>query len=303
MIRAEAQLCPFLFYTRKGIKLKIRRILITLFGAVLILTGILIFAYPVISNHEAVKNQAHVIEVYEQKVENSDIEAMEQARKEAQEYNDSLVGNPVHDPFVPGSGYALPENYNSVLNLNGDGIMGYLEIPKINVRLPIAHGTSDEAMLSNVGHIESTALPIGGIGTHTVLTGHRGLPSAELLTRLDEMKKGDLFFISVLSETLAYEVDKITVVEPYELQELRTETDKDLATVLTCTPYGVNTQRLLVRGKRVEYVPEMKEVNHTQVIFEGLNNKRLLQGMLLGFSLVIIILIIPAVIARRRKSK
>ena len=154
---------------------------------------------------------------------------------------------------MPGSGYALPDNYLEVLNT--DGIMGRLTIPKIGVDLPIYHGSSEESLQKGVGHIESTSLPIGGEYRHAVLTGHRGLPNAELFTRLDELTVGDTFYIHVLDRTLAYQVDQITTVEPDEMETLRAVPGEDYVTLVTCTPYGVNTHRLLVRGTRVPYTP------------------------------------------------
>lgn len=162
----------------------------------------------------------------------------------------------MHDPFVSDSGYVLPTNYTSVLNVNHDGVMGYLSINRISLRLPIYHGTSEDVLAKGVGHMSQTSLPIGGKGTHAVLTGHRGLPSAELFTRLGEMRKGDLFWIEVLGRKTTYKVTDISVVKPNEVDKLRIEPGRDLVTLLTCTPYGVNTHRLLVTGERTANVAE-----------------------------------------------
>lgn len=212
-----------------------------------------IFLYPAVSNFLAERAQTDVIRSYQAAVDESDRQKLEAEWQKAEEYNENLAGDPVHDPFVMGSGYVLPDNYEEVLNLNGDGVMGYLEIPKIDVELPVYHGTSEKVLEKGAGHLEATALPIGGKNRHPVISAHRGLPSAELFTQLDEMEVGDRFYLSVLDETLAYEVDKITVIEPEELEFLTPEKDRDLLTLLTCTPYGVNTHRLLVRGTRVPY--------------------------------------------------
>ena len=212
-----------------------------------------IFLYPAVSNFLAERAQTNVIRSYQAAVDESNRQKLEEEWQKAEEYNETLAGDPVHDPFVMGSGYVLPDNYEEVLNLNGDGVMGYLEIPRIDVELPIYHGTSEEVLEKGAGHLEATALPIGGKNRHPVISAHRGLPSAELFTRLDEMEIGDWFYLSVLDETLAYEVDKITVIEPEELEFLTPEENRDLLTLLTCTPYGVNTHRLLVRGTRVPY--------------------------------------------------
>lgn len=212
-----------------------------------------IFLYPAVSNRLAEKDQMEIITAYAKCVDETDKGELERQWKLAEEYNDNLAGDPLHDPFVPGSGYALPDNYMSVLNVNGDGMMGSIEIPKIHVNLPIYHGTGEEVLEKGAGHLESTALPIGGLYRHSVISAHRGLPSAELFTRLDELELGDVFYIRVLDRTLAYEVDQISVIEPEELTLLQSERDKDLVTLLTCTPYAVNTHRLLVRGSRIPY--------------------------------------------------
>ncbi|MCC8051851.1 MAG: class C sortase [Clostridiales bacterium] len=149
--------------------------------------------------------------------------------------------------------------YQSLLNLAGDGVMGYLSIPKIDVYLPIYHGTGTEELQKGIGHLYGTSLPVGGEGSHTVLAGHRGLPSAALLTDLDLLEEGDYFYLYILDDILAYQVTSIEVVEPSETDSLATQADEDVATLVTCTPYGVNTHRLLVHGIRVEYVPDMEQ--------------------------------------------
>lgn len=212
-----------------------------------------IFLYPAMSNLLAEKRQEGVIQTYQAKVEKAGEKELNDAWKEAREYNENLAGDPVHDPFVMGSGYVLPRNYNQVLDVSGDGVMGYVEIPKIDVHLPIYHGTGEEVLKKGAGHLEATALPIGGEYRHSVISAHRGLPSAELFTRLDEMQTGDVFYIHVLDDILAYEVDQIEVIEPEELEFLVPIQGRDLVTLLTCTPYAVNTHRLLVRGTRISY--------------------------------------------------
>lgn len=224
-----------------------------------------IFLYPAVSNLLAERNQQNVIRTYRKSVEQLDEETLQREWDAAVEYNENLAGDPVHDPFVMGSGYVLPDNYEEVLNLNGDGVMGYVEIPQIDVDLPIYHGTSEEVLEKGAGHLDVTALPIGGEGNHAVISAHRGLPSAKLFTRLDEMEIGDIFYIHVLTETHAYEVDQINVILPEELSLLKPEKDKDLVTLLTCTPYSVNTHRLLVRGHRVPYEEKEQEGTTTKL--------------------------------------
>ncbi len=223
----------------------------------LFLAGAAVLAYPIVSSWLAVRSQARVVQTYQQAVDAEDEAELARQWAMAEEYNENLAGDPVHDPFVPGSGYALPDNYLQVLDV--DGVMGRITIPKIGVNLPIYHGTDEDVLQKGVGHIESTSLPIGGEYRHAVLTGHRGLPSAELFTRLDELEAGDEFYIHVLDTVLAYRVDQILTVEPHQMESLVAVPGQDYVTLVTCTPYGVNTHRLLVRGTRVPYEAEREE--------------------------------------------
>ena len=189
-----------------------KNLLLFLAPLLLFAAGAGIFLYPAVSNLLAEKNQQKVIHTYEAEVENLDQEELDAAWEEAQTYNENLAGDPVHDPFIMGSGYVLPDNYGEVLNIGGDGVMGYIDIPKISVYLPVYHGTSEEVLAKGAGHLEMTALPVGGENRHSVISAHRGLPSAELFTRLDEMVEGDRLYIHILDRTLAYEVDQIKVI-------------------------------------------------------------------------------------------
>ncbi|WP_163199078.1 MULTISPECIES: class C sortase [Bifidobacterium] len=233
--------------------------LITVAAMLLILAGIGVFSYPILADLLSTRQHDQVIADYSGTA--STMSAAEKAKqlKLAREYNDNLSGEPLHDPFVPGSGYALPQNYTDVLNINGDGVMGTISIPKLKLNLPIYHGTDDETLAKGIGHMRQTALPIGGKGNRSVLTGHRGLPDAELFTRLDELKKGDVFLIGVLDETHAYKVVDIRVVKPDELSSIRAIKGRDLVTLVTCTPYGINTHRLLVTGERTAYHPSQRK--------------------------------------------
>ena len=235
-------------------------------------------------------------------MENQDKQATEAAWAEAEKYNENLAGDPVHDPFIMGSGYVLPDNYQEVLNLNGDGVMGYVEIPSIDVYLPIYHGTSEETLEKGAGHLDVTALPIGGLNRHSVISAHRGLPSAQLFTRLDEMEEGDVFYLHILDRILAYEVDQITVIEPEELSSLAPEADKDLVTLLTCTPYAVNTHRLLVRGTRVPY-EEAYEKQKLREIETGHWLEEYRQAIILGGGILAGILILTIMIRKISKRK
>lgn len=215
------------------------------------LIGACIAGYPSVSNYLAKNNSIEAIQEYRAYTTSLSAQEIQLQKEAAIVYNENLAGDPVHDPFVPNSGVALPENYTSVLNVAGDGIMGYLDIPSVDIQLLISHGASEEVLEKYVGHIEQTSLPIGGANSHAVLTAHTGLPSAKLFTDLRDVKKGDHFYIYVLDEKLTYEVDQIQVILPEEIEQLRVVHGEDYVTLLTCTPYGINTHRLLVRGKRI----------------------------------------------------
>ena len=236
-----------------------KNILLTVLSIFMFVIGILIFFYPTISNYIANRNFEKIIGDYEASYAEIPKEDLTEEYNRAVKYNNALVGDPVYDPFVPGTGYVLPDNYEEVLNVHKDGIMGYIEIPKIAVKIPIYHGSSEETLEKGVGHLEMSALPIGGIGNNPILTGHRGLPSAELFTRLDELKIKDKIYIHVLNDVLAYEVDNIITILPDKLAELAAFKDKDMITLITCTPYGINTHRLVVQGHRIEYIEAEKE--------------------------------------------
>ena len=284
-------------------KKKKLNLLLLLAPVLLFAAGAGIFLYPAISNYLAERQQTEVIHTYQAKVDEMEQAKLDEAWQEAVEYNENLAGDPVHDPFVMGSGYVLPDNYEDVLNINGDGVMGYVEIPKIDVYLPIYHGTSEEVLEEGAGHLEMTALPIGGENRHPVISAHRGLPSAELFTRLDEMETGDEFYIHVLDETLAYEVDQIEVILPEELPLLQPEEDRDLLTLLTCTPYAVNTHRLLVRGTRVPYVESAVQDHVDRARADRSWLEEYIHAIVLGVLLLIILGTAAFLIWRRKRKK
>ena len=236
-----------------------RKIFSILFG-ILFLAGFGILAYPTVSNQWNTYRQSKLISNYKEVTKNIDTEDFEKEWAKAEHYNDSIrVNKPMSGDVFNESGKEDKNSaYWNVLNLSGDGIMGYISIPKINVELAIYHGTSDDVLQTGVGHIEGTKLPIGGEGNHTVLAAHRGLPSARLFTDLDQLVEGDKFYIHILDQVLAYQVDQILPMvdkddtEALE-QAMQIEEGQDYVTLFTCTPYGVNTHRLLVRGTRVEY--------------------------------------------------
>ena len=265
---------------------------------IIIFIGILVCLYPVISNYISEKNHMEIIDEYIEAVDELDEETIENELAKAQEYNENLSGEPVHDPFIEGSGYAVPDNYEDVLNVNGDGVMAYIEIPEIDCYLPIYHGTDTEVLSKGVGHIEESSLPIGGSSTHAVLTGHTGLPSSELFTRLTDLEIGDAFYIYVLNQTLKYEIYEIEIIEPEDLSKLEIEEGRDLVTLVTCTPYGVNTHRLLVKGERTEYDEETEVAEEVEE-----NDKISLLYIFIAIGIFVIVVILVIVFIKRRKDK
>ena len=211
------------------------------------ITGLSLLLYPTVSNYWNSKHQSRVVANYSDTLAKMDKKEKQAAIDQAVQYNESLVLN--GNRFSPSdSELSL---YKSLLNADGTGMMGYITIPEIRCKLAIYHSVDDSVLQVGVGHLEGSSLPVGGSSTHCVISGHRGLPSARLFTDIDRLEKGDLFYLHVYGKVLAYEVDKISVVEPEDYGPLEIEEGKDLCTLLTCTPYGINTQRLMVRGHRV----------------------------------------------------
>lgn len=231
----------------------------TLLLLLVFLIGLSLLLYPTVSDWWNSFHQTRAIAGYAEAVANLDDGAYEQYWSEAQAYNETLRGN--KHRYQPTEEESA--QYESLLNITGNGIMGYIEIPAIGVSLPIYHGTADTVLQIAVGHIEGTSLPVGGPGTHCVLSGHRGLPSAKLFTDLDQLTVGDTFVLRVLDETLTYEVDQIHIVEPEDVSLLEIEDGQDLCTLVTCTPYGINSHRLLVRGHRIENQADASAVRVT----------------------------------------
>lgn len=217
-----------------------------------LLAGIALLLYPVVGTYLNERSFNDAVSHHEEAVRTLPDDERERMLAEARAYNDSLRGDPVRDPFVPNSGYAVPGNYDDVLDVDGTGLMGTVSIPSIGLALPVYHGTSDDVLAHGAGHIPQTSLPVGGAGTHAVLTGHTGLPTARLFTDLERLKEGDVFVIEVLGERRAYAVDDVRVVEPDDVSSIRVDGEREYVTLLTCTPYGVNSHRLLVRGAPCE---------------------------------------------------
>ncbi|MBR6531538.1 MAG: class C sortase [Clostridia bacterium] len=221
------------------------------------LVGLCVLLYPTISDFWNEKRQSKAVMNYDELIVDLTPEDFAEYFKKADEYNRML--RKITFPFI--SYTRLDDEYYSTLDVNGDGMMGYITIDKIKVQLPIYHGTSDKVLNSAVGHLEGSSLPVGGTSTHSVLSAHRGLPSAKLFTNLDKMEIGDIFTITILDRTITYQVDQILIVLPSKIEELYVQNGEDLCTLVTCTPYGINTHRLLVQGKRIENIEEDKKVN------------------------------------------
>ena len=226
---------------------------------IIFLAGLSLLLYPFVANQWNNYRQKQLISSYEQTVSQKEASNgidYDAELKKAEAYNEALLPSILPDSFAIADASEEDQIYMNTLNIAGDEMMGIVEIPKIDIKLPIYHTTEEDVLKQAAGHLEGSSLPIGGKSTHAVISAHRGLPSASLFTDLDQLKKGDHFLIHVLNETLCYEVDKISVVKPEETSSLAVEEGEDLVTLLTCTPYGVNTERLLVRGHRVPYVEQ-----------------------------------------------
>lgn len=233
----------------KGISGKKGLLTISLFTSAIILIG-----YPYIANYIFEHRTDSIVETTEKLERNMEDRKREEYADEINKYNQELYSGRIQlqDPFKEMFEEKETGKYNELLNINKNGIMGTIVIPAINIKLPIYHGTSEKILEKGIGHLEGSSLPLGGENTHTVLTGHTGLSNAKLFTDLSEMKEGEFFFLNILGEQLVYQINQIRIVLPADLEELYIKKGKDYCTLVTCTPYGVNTHRLLVRGERVE---------------------------------------------------
>ena len=226
-----------------------KQIFILLLVFLLFLVGLGLAAYPMISSYDTQRHQSQVYTQYQELVEKADGEELHTARAGAEAYNEVLASGATTDALEA-------MNYDSLLNLAGNGIMGYIEVPAMDVLLPIYHGVSEASLAQGAGHMPSTSLPIGGKSTHAVISAHSGMATARMFTDLEQLEAGDQFYIHVLDEILAYEVEQILVVKPYQTETLKIDAEQDYVTLVTCTPYGINSHRLLVRGRRIEQATE-----------------------------------------------
>lgn len=273
-----------------------RKHLSTILLILIFLVGLSLLLYPTVSDYWNSLHQSRAIAQYAEQVANLDNDVYEQLWADADAYNRTLPGMAQR--------YVLTDEerdaYKQLLDPSGTGVMGYVEIPEISCSLPIYHGTDEAVLQIAIGHIEGSSLPVGGESTHCVLSGHRGLPSAKLFTDLDKLDTGDTFILRVLDETLTYEVDRILIVEPHELSALEIEEGRDYCTLVTCTPYGVNTHRLLVRGHRVENREEAKAV---RVTADAMQIDPVIVAPLVAVPLLLLLLVVLlARTGKKRKS-
>lgn len=269
----------------------IKRRLSTVLLLLAFFAGLSLLLYPSVSNYWNARHATRAISTYIDQIADLNEEQYKEMWAAAEHYNQLIAER--------NNVYLLSENervrYEELLNLAGDGLMGYIEIEKLQVSLPIYHGTEDRVLQRAVGHLEWTSLPVGGESTHSVFSGHRGLPSARLFTDLDQMQEGDVFTLHILNEVLTYEVDQVRIVEPRDTADLQIAEGADYCTLVTCTPYGINTHRLLVRGRRIETAV----AHHTYVVSEAL----VIEPLLVAPVLLVPILLLLLVLLFARKKK
>ena len=256
--------------------------------------GLSLLLYPTVSNYWNTLHASRAVATYVDAVQNMGEDKRREMLQKAIDYNKSLTSD--NQRLTISS--ARRQEYESILDVDGNGMIGYIEIPNVNITLPVYHGTNDDVLQIAVGHLDWSSLPVGGTSTHCVLSGHRGLPSAKLFTNLDQVKEGDTFVIRVLDEVLTYEVDQIRIVEPAAVDDLMIENGKDYCTLVTCTPYGVNSHRLLVRGHRVE-----NESESIRVTSEAIQIEPLIVAPAIAIPTLIIIFVLLIASSNKKKKK
>ena len=270
----------------------------TIFLILILLIGLSLLLYPTFADWWNSFHQSRAIASYSEVVANMDDDQYQEIWDAAWNYNRSLIDRP-NDFLLSDEQKA---NYEALLNVGGNGVMGYIEIPSINVTLPVYHGTDEAVLQVAIGHLEWTSLPVGGESSHCVVSGHRGLPSARLFTDLDKMAVGDIFMFRILDEVLTYEVDQIRIVEPHETDDLLIVEGQDLCTLVTCTPYGINSHRMLVRGHRIDNIEEAKVI---RVTADAIQIEPIIIAPLVAAPMLLVLLIailIPKPRKNRRKD-
>ena len=289
--------------------MKRKRIIVIAGAVVAFLLALLLTLYPVISNFVNQKYASQIHTDYQEAMEQSENTALEEARKQAILYNEALVpGTSSESAYTQEALQAASADYENLLNVTEDGIMGYIEIPEINVLLPVFHGTQTETLERGIGHLLGSSLPVGGIDTHAILSGHSGMASQAMFTDLEQLENGDVFYLQVLGEVLAYQVCAINVVLPTDTSLLGISPGKDLCTLVTCTPYATNTHRLLVTGERIPYVDAEKIEQEISVETGSTSTwiEKYLSGLLIGLLIAmggVSIVITVCLIQKRVKTK
>lgn len=275
-----------------------KRTTIIILAVIVFLAAMGFTAYPIISSKVNAKYASEIQTTYEEVLQEADNSDLIEAKEKAIAYNNSITpGASVEDAYSQEALLTATRDYEGLLNIAGDGIMGYVKIPKIGVQLPIYHGTDNDSLERGIGHLLGSSLPVGGDSTHTILTAHSGMASQKMFSDLPQLTIGDVFYLRILGETLAYQVDQINTVLPHDTTFLGIEQGEDLATLVTCTPFGVNTHRLLVRGERIPYEEAEIIVETTQEeVTESTWEQHYLKGVIMGLICVLIIVIIAVVI-------
>lgn len=266
----------------------------TIFFTIVLLVGLSVMLYPIVSNWWNERVQSHAVASYNDAIVQMDEDKTEELLDAAYAYNRKIAN--LNAPF---SDYVKIAGYDEILDVSGTGIMGYITIPAIGVELPIYHGTSEAVLNVAAGHLQGSAIPVGGENTHAVISAHRGLPSAKLFTDLDKMVVGDVFTITILDEVYTYQVEEILIVQPYEMNRLAIIPDRDYVTLMTCTPYGVNTHRLLLRSKRIETIYELD----VKVVADALKVDPLYVVPLIAAPLLLALLIFWIFGGKRKKER
>lgn len=270
---------------------KIRKNWSSIVLAIIFICGICLLAYPSVANWWNSWNAAKVGEVYDHIISSMSQDEVDAILEKAQQYNEALISDTGR--YFPTD--AQHEEYESQLSVDGSSVMGSISVPTARISLPVYHGTSEDTLAVGAGHLEGSSLPVGGIGTHAVITGHRGLPSAKLFTDLDKVKEGDHVVLKILNETLTYEIDTIRIVLPEEVEGLAIDPEKDLLTLVTCTPYGINTHRMLLTGHRIENDPDWEAVADASQLDTRL--------VALAVAIPILIVLFVVLMIRYRKPK
>ena len=283
-----------------------RRYLQIILAAVLFLLALGLTLYPVVSNYYNQRHQSQIQTAYREVLEQTDTAELERIREQAAAYNAAITSGAAEKTYTQESILAASENYVYQLNLGGTGIMGYVVIPKIDVDLPIYHGTGSDSLDRGTGHLLGSSLPVGGEGTHTIITGHSGMASQKMFTDLEQLQEGDVFYLRVLDETLAYEVKAVHTVLPHDTTYLGIVPGQDLCTLVTCTPTGINTHRLLVQGSRIPYEPIIEAQNadsEHEVAASSHWEDQYWLGIRLGLAAMVSIVLLLNVFLYLRKKK